>query len=717
MKRVSRREFLKFSAMAGAAAVLPLKFALREAWAQYGFNSPNLTKFVDLMRPVTSLPIAASDGTRTWGATTATHYTIEIGQFNDLLHTDFITPTRAILGWVAPPAPAFISATFTGTKLWGFNPVNPTGTPTPKHLGGIIVAGRNQPVQITFRNNLPVNHIIPVDITIPGANPGHNRTAVHIHGGLVPWVSDGGPHDWWAPDGTHGLSFLNNQVLRPGQTVPGNEAEYYYPNNQTARLLWYHDHAWGITRINAYAGIATAYIIDDPAAEAVLVNQGIPAATDLTNTLYLVFQDKIFFGPAGPPVGTGYNANAGPGDLAYPYIYNPALFGPVGIPSFGGAALTPLPVPSVVPEMFGDTILVNGTAYPVLEVEPRRYRIRLLNACNARFLNPKIVATAGLGFPNNAEPAPNIAGPSFIQIGTEGGYLPGAVPVNGARQLRLLVAPAERADVVVDFTGLAGREFILYNNAPGPFPGGAKIFDYFPTNPKTPTSIPGFGPNTRTLLKIRVKNVPVPPQIPLPAVITLPTIDPPLVTQTAGIPTPVPASVVVAGQTFAVNVRQLTLNEGFDEYGRLEQFLGTHVPTNPVLPFFGRKYMDAPTEVVPAGSVEVWEIANLTADAHPIHFHLVNVQILSRQRFSVRTYAGIPNFLGGPVAPDANELGWKETVRMNPGEVTRVIMKFDLPVVPFTVPASPRTGGNEYVWHCHILEHEEHDMMRPLVVV
>jgi len=712
MKKVSRREFLKFSAIAGAAAMLPLKLSLREAWAQYGFNSPNLTKFVDLMRPVASIPIAASDGTRIWGSTIAAHYSVEIIQFNDLLHSDFVTQTRAIPGWVAPPAPAFISANFTGTKLWGFNPV---GNTTPKHLGGIIVAGKNQPVQITFRNNLPLNHIIPVDITIPGANPGHNRTAVHLHGGLVPWISDGGPHDWWAPNGTNGLSFLNNTVLRPSQTVPGNEAEYYYPNNQTARLLWYHDHAWGITRINAYAGIASAYIIDDPTAEAVLVGQGIPAATDLANTLYMVFQDKIFFGPAGPPVG--YIANAGPGDLAYPYIYNPALFGPAGIPSFGGPLLTPLPVPSVVPEMFGDTILVNGTAYPVLEVEPRRYRMRLLNACNSRFLNPKIVATAGLGFPNNAEPAPNVAGPSFIQIGTEAGYLPAAVPVNGAKQLRLLVAPAERADVIVDFTGLAGREFILYNNAPGPFPGGAKIFDYFPTNPKTPTSIPGFGPNTRTLLKIRVKNVAVPPQTPLPAVIALPPIDPPLVAQTAGVPTSVPASVVVGGQTFAVNVRQLTLNEGFDEYGRLEQFLGTHVPTNPVLPFFGRRYMDAPTEIVSAGSVEVWEIANLTADAHPIHFHLVNVQVLSRQAFSVRTYSGIPNFLGKPVAPDANELGWKETVRMNPGEVTRVIMKFDLPVVPFTVPVSPRTGGNEYVWHCHILEHEEHDMMRPLVVV
>jgi spore coat protein A len=188
----------------------------------------------------------------------------------------------------------------------------------------------------------------------------------------------------------------------------------------------------------------------------------------------------------------------------------------------------------------------------------------------------------------------------------------------------------------------------------------------------------------------------------LPAVI-----DPPLVTQVPGVPTDVPAGIYVRPL--------LTLNEGFDEYGRLAQFIGTNVATNPG--FFGRRYLDNSTEVMAAGSTEVWEIANLTADTHPIHIHLVNWQILSRQPFDIFTFNGTPAFTGAAVAPDDNELGWKETVRMNPGEVTRVIARFDLPTVPFTVPVSPRTGGNEYVFHCHILEHEEHDMMRPLVVV
>jgi spore coat protein A len=132
--------------------------------------------------------------------------------------------------------------------------------------------------------------------------------------------------------------------------------------------------------------------------------------------------------------------------------------------------------------------------------------------------------------------------------------------------------------------------------------------------------------------------------------------------------------------------------------------------------FFGRTYLDTPTETPAADAVEIWEIANLTADTHPIHFHLVNVQILARQAINVKSYAGVPNMMGPPAAPDPNELGWKETVRMNPGEVIWVIAKYDLPNVPFPVPVSPRTGGHEYVWHCHILEHEEHDMMRPLIV-
>jgi FtsP/CotA-like multicopper oxidase with cupredoxin domain len=476
--------------------------------------------------------------------------------------------------------------------------------------------------------------------------------------------------------------------------------------------------------------LATGYVLADSVAEAAFdaANPAVPSALDLeainSTFFYLIFQDKIFVPPAGPP--TNYPLSVNPGDLFYAYFYDPALFGPPGVPSFGQTLNSPPPIPSCVPEFFGDTILVNGTAYPVLEVEARPIRIRMLNACNARFLNPRLVSPAGTTFPNNAEPSPSALGPRFIQIGNEGGYLPQPVALSGAAGAQLLVAPAERADILIDFSkAKAGTEFILYNDAPGPFPGGAAIFDYYPKNPKTPTSIPGYGPNTRTLMKFRIKAAtgtvtPLPNNFHMINLAINGLNDPPLVAQTPGVPTPIPTQVTVNGGTYPVSVvRTLTLSEGFDEYGRLAQFLGANIPAANAVPgFFGWPYLDPTTENVGAGTVEVWQLINTTADAHPIHFHLVNVQILYRQAVKTKGFVGTitvtPN--GQPYAPALNELGWKEAVRMHPGEVTVVIAKFDLPTVPFDVPDSPRTGGNEYVYHCHILEHEEHDMMRPLVV-
>jgi spore coat protein A, manganese oxidase len=435
---------------------------------------------------------------------------------------------------------------------------------------------------------------------------------------------------------------------------------------------------------------------------------------------------------------SGFGVPATTGSLWYAHTYDPARWAL-------GPAVKPLPDPSVIPEFFGDTILVNGTVSPYVELPQGQYRLRLLNACNARFLNPRLVYAQSNVAPGNTEPNPNAQGPGFVQFGTEGGFLPAPANVNGKKQLQLLLAPAERADLIVDLRAVpAGSYLILYNDAPAPFPKGDARNDYYPGNPKTPTSVAGKTPNTRSLLQIRVTA-----GNPLQTAITIPAsmtggIEPLIVTQTLGIPL-VPVANATGGGTVGgvtVNkIRQLTLNEAFDASGRLIQYLGTNVATvggkNPI---FGREYTENVTEVVAKDTIEVWEIANLTADVHPIHFHLVNVQVLSRQPFSVKTYAGVPNFTGPAVAPDPNEMGWKETVRMNPGEVTRVIMKFTLPAVPFSVPTTPRTSatpasvvnptlGNpfagttgftkahEYVWHCHILEHEEHDMMRPLVVL
>jgi spore coat protein A len=173
---------------------------------------------------------------------------------------------------------------------------------------------------------------------------------------------------------------------------------------------------------------------------------------------------------------------------------------------------------------------------------------------------------------------------------------------------------------------------------------------------------------------------------------------------------------VPAGRGARGSRGDLTLNETFDPYGRLLQMMGTNKKL-PGSSTFGRSYMDPATETPHVGDTEIWRLFNLTADTHPVHFHLVNVQVLGRQPFDAENYNGTPKFTGPFRPPDANELGPKETVRMNPNEMTLITMRFDVPSVPYKVPISPRTGGWEYVWHCHILEHEEHDMMRPLIVI
>ena len=708
---IVRRRFLQLTA--GTAAYLAF---LRRAWPFS--QSPNtIPLFGTTLRSIGTIGVAAPDLTPA-PVTGVTHYTINIDQFQDAGVVPALGPTT----------------------LRGFNPTRLLAGQNNKHLGGIIVGQKGTPVQITFRNNLPGGtHIIPNDLTIPGANLGNNRTAVHLHGGLVPWISDGGPFSWWDPAGNRGPSFVNNTVLNPGAAQ--NEAEYYYPLNQSARFVWYHDHALGITRINAYAGIASGFIIRDPF-EANLVSQGLPNFIELGgNEIPLIIQDKVFVGPniaVTDPTWSAVSSATTPGSLWYAHVYERNRWRAAGNLAGGGANnLTP-PDPSCIPEFFGDTMLVNGTAFPKITVEPRRYRLRFLNACNARFLNLQLYVADGspngitldaLGNPTNA-PAfcnPDISvanSAAVLQIGTEGGFLahpaliPTNVPFNPLNPLKssLVVAPAERPDIIIDFSRHRNQSIILYNDAAAPFPGGVPVNDYFPLfnvkgNPVNALTPAGFGPNSRILMRFDVGSTVSPP-----GDITLNIntntdlrggIDTPLIP--FGVSTPPPG----------VPVRPLTLNETFDPYGRLIQMLGTLIPPGSPSAGFGRTYESPATEVVQRGTTEVWEIYNTTADVHPMHFHLVNVQLINRQPFQVNslgnTQGGV-NFTGPAVPAEANEIGWKETVMMFPGTVTRIIMRFDLPAAPFTVPPSPRTGGNEYVWHCHILEHEEHDMMRPLIV-
>ena len=301
-------------------------------------------------------------------------------------------------------------------------------------------------------------------------------------------------------------------------------------------------------------------------------------------------------------------------------------------------------------------------------------------------------------------------------IGTEGGFLDGTVApkgvvYNNTAAMPLVLGPAERADIIVDFSRVktvAGKPplcFILYNDAPVPFPGGTPLADFDPANNKLAVPpMPGYGPNTRTLMQFRV--------MPLGSLTGNPNPDPAQDPAWALPPSPPPAQTVPG-------TRDVALYETVDEYGRLAQNLGTLA--GPMA------QLDTPTEVVQAGTVEVWRVFNTTADTHPMHFHYFNVRVLRREPFSWR--GGMPNITGQALPPDPAEQGWKETVKFHPGECTTILV--DLPSIttgtepgalaPVTIPPSPRLAtigitGAEYVWHCHILEHEEHDMMRPLVV-
>jgi spore coat protein A len=657
---MKRREFIRIGAMAGAATMIPW----RSAYGAFAQTNP-LAKFPDshTLRGLGQMAPAVAD--------TATYpgvdfYRIVMRQFEDRLH-----PSLGL------------------TKLWGYG--NLTDAPTAfRHLGGAVIARRGRPVRIQFSNELPDTvHLLPEDNTVPAlknqpgaiAHPG--RAAVHLHGGHVPWPSDGGPWHWIAPGRTaRGASVVDWLPDSVGALTD----DYWYPNEQSARLMWYHDHAVGNTRLNAYAGLATAYLLTDPVEDALVAANMIPDVQ-----IPLVFQDKVF-----NPDGT----------LWYPDFYDTQFFALLpGVPIVGN---------SLVPEFWGDTMLTNGTAYPYVEVEPRPYRFRLLNACNTRFLHLKLVGALGKQPPLSTEPDLASAGPALRLIGNEGGFLDGTVVPQGVvydnlpKMPGLILAPAERADLIIDFSRQkAGQVFILHNDAPVPFPGGTPLADFFPGNAALLTPpLPGFGPNTRTLLQFRVVSG---PGVPTLAKLQLPPMEDALVP--AGTMQP-PAGVA--------RVRDLTLNEAVDQYGRLMQLLGgvTLQPNGG----FGLEYMEPVTEDPVVNDVEIWRIFNVSADAHPIHFHLANVQVLSRQAFNVRNFTGAPNFTGQPRPADPDEMGWKETVRMLPGECTTVLMKFNLPNnpvvngLPVGVPPSPRTGGHEYVWHCHILEHEEHDMMRPLVV-
>jgi FtsP/CotA-like multicopper oxidase with cupredoxin domain len=777
----------------------------------------------------------------------------------------------------------------------------------PSYLGPVIVATKDRPTRIKFTNHLASGTagdlFIPTDTTVMGAGVGpdgvssyqQNRATLHLHGGLTPWVSDGTPHQWTVP-GSDVLSTpyptgVSTQPV-PDMPVPaGGSMTFYWPNQQSGRLMFYHDHAYGTTRLNVYAGEAAGYLLRD-ATDVDLENRGV--IPPLGDNIPLVIQDKTFvWGTPSPASGTfatdpTWNWGTAQGSLWFPHVYmpnqnpwdmsganamgrwdyalwfwppyngilkhgtlpNPYAANPGEPPEIPGT-----PNPSLVPEAFMDTPLVNGKAYPVLQVSPKAYRLRILNAANDRFFNLSLFVAADKTSPTTAGtsgarmctgavaaanctevkmvpfnstqnalspfpawwyspgnsfslddrvggvPDPLTVGPEMIQIGTEGGLLPAPVvlhnqPVNYAYDRRnivvlnvqekaLFLGPAERADVIVDFSQFAGKTLILYSDAPAPVPASDPRLDYYTGNPDqtdvggAPTTQPGYGPNTRTLMQIQVGGTTNGTPFNLIALqdafkttatsagVFATSQDPILVAQAAyssayngvfpnGVGTPAAFARIqdtamsfatITGNTMtAFPLQPKAIQELFEvDYGRMNATLGIELPfTNAnnqtTIPY---GYIDPATEILtdsitplaPAAGdgTQLWKITHNGVDTHAIHFHLFNVQVVNRVGWD-----------GAIRPPDDNELGWKETVRMNPLEDIIVAMRPIAPKLPFGVPDSqrllnpampvgapmdsfdPLTGapitianalfnfGWEYVWHCHLLGHEENDMMRPL---
>jgi FtsP/CotA-like multicopper oxidase with cupredoxin domain len=499
----------------------------------------------------------------------------------------------------------------------------------------------------------------------------------HLHGAVdVGDESDGYAEAWFLPDavdipsgfataGTWFDFFRQKAATKFGITWAPGTATFQYPNTQRPAALWYHDHTLGMTRLNVYAGPAGFYLLRGGPEDAVFDSRTQRPAT--------------MPGPApsqGDPAGSTYyeiplaiqdRAFTPDGELFYP---NSREY----FDEFAGPYLPATDVsPIWNPEFFGNTIMVNGATWPYLNVEQRRYRFRMLNGCNSRFL---ILDFRG------------ITGVKVWQIGSDGGFLPAPVNISAAGN-RLLLGPAERADLIVDFSGVAVGNHLLDNVGPDePFGGGEPDLDFEPAEESA----------TRRVMQFRVRPARGTDRSTPPEFLRLP-----------------PITHVTGGTR-----RELALVERMSQYidGPSEARLGT-VEGDPAAEpahYHDLAWSMPVTENPSAGDVETWEFYNTTVDAHPMHIHDVQFAVVNRQRIEVSPGGGEPDeragdhegtamggtvtLLGEPRAPEPNETGFKDTVIAYPGEVTRVAMRFG-------------TQG-QYVWHCHIVEHEDNEMMRPL---
>lgn len=678
---VTRRLFLKLNA-AGAANALLASCGAFDSGTESSPPPPPRMDPGSIPKYRAALVIPPAMPQAPGGGTDFDYYEIALRQF-----------TQQVLPPGLPP-----------TTVWSYGASG--RAETFNYPSFTIEARHGRPVRVKWINGLVdadghyLPHLLSVDRTLHWANPpggeamrdsemtpdlqpyaGPVPMVVHVHGAHVEEESDGYAEAWFLPPasnvpagyattGTWYAKFRDVFRQKWGVSWEPGTAVFQYPNQQRATALWYHDHTLGMTRLNVYAGPAGFYLLrGGPADTTVGLPGPAPGPADAAGTRYyeipLAIQDRTFRqdGSLFYPDNRAFFEGLKPEQLRIPFNPEPVRY------ADGTTAGTSDIAPIWNPEFFGEAMLVNGRTWPLLEVEPRRYRFRVLNGCNSRFLILRLIG---------GDPAarPSTSALPFWQIGAEGGFLPAPV-----RLETLLVAPAERADVIVDFTGLAGgAELYLVNEGPDePFGGGAPGVDFAVADPQTTGQVMKF-----VVGKLTGTDSSLPPdRLALPAYVPLGAAD---ATRQVSLNEEDSHMVKVSERADG----SIVLDPSGAPFGPREAVLGTVAAD-------GRSgisisWDDPITETPLQNATEIWEIHNFTVDAHPIHIHQVMFEVVDRQPFDAT-----------PRPPEPWEAGTKDTVIAYPGEITRVKAKFDLP--------------GRFVWHCHIVEHEDNEMMRPMDVV
>ncbi len=653
MMRMDRRGFLRIAALAGAGSMTP--GWARRAWAQVlatGLSDPALQPKFAYVVP------NALDPAFRYQPDKRGRYKISIRAG---LHSSGLVDA---------------AGRFLYTPIFGYGDGRGPTWPGRTFQVKSARAGGRETTEVQWRNQIESRaHLLPVDTSVHWAYSLHGYEqhsiatrgvpiVTHLHGGHSDYQFDGNPEYFYSPD------FGQGAVVGPSWAkVPGGfRNRFVYDNDVPAGNLWYHDHALGITRLNVYAGMAGFYFVRDEVDTGRQDNPlGLPAHP---YEIALAIQDRMFRGDGA--------------------LFYPALPGDPAWADFitgEGLADEDVPQPSILAEFFGDHMLVNGVIWPKALVERRHYRLRLLNGNDSRFLIVRFRVAASLT-------STDLAGASsplpFWVIGSDQGLASAAT-----RTDTLVFEPGGRYDVVIDFSQVPLGSRIILENIGGDAPfGGAFGADLPPED---------FFPDRQTDRIMAFDVV-------LPTSSVPDAFSPGAIAASVGNPRPV------------TRVRRVALFEGMDEYGRLQPLLGT---AEPEVDASGRSVTGAigwhmPTTENPGlHTTEIWEIYNATMDAHPVHLHLVNFEVLDRAHFSadlveqpVMQHNGamgtgfrLENIQIGATAdpgPGFVENAPKDMVTALPDQVTRIKVTFDKP--------------GDYVWHCHILSHEDHEMMRVLYV-